>query len=447
MSKALREGKKDYSLLAYWYCRPLFRIGTNVFYKRFQMDKPEVFEKGVATVVVLNHANAFIDPVACAINFNFRGFYMARGDAFKNKLVGSILYGIGILPIFRMSDGGRAGVLKNDVSYKAFSNHLNRNRLIQIFPEAICVWEKKMRSIKKGTARMVLSYLKDNNKTTLKIQAVGLNYSCASKYGSDLFIKAGESIDAGDFLDAYLQDENKGMMALTKAIEQKLSPLMIQVDNEGETVFNILEVILKNELASDDLALHFQRSKQLGVWVNQLLTNDIFWHPMEEKVLGYNKMLKAAYYRDHLFTDETQKKLTLLNITMKSFLLVLGLPLFLIGIVLNGWLYVGIAQFVKHKVKERIFEASAKILLGTILFQLNWLLLLILVKLISGSWLYALYAVLIGVFSAWFSWHFQLYLKKSLGFIKLYFNKNGTNEKMLLETRQFILKLVNKAFS
>jgi glycerol-3-phosphate O-acyltransferase / dihydroxyacetone phosphate acyltransferase len=447
MSKALREGKKDYSLLAYWYCKPLFRIGTNVFYRRFQMDKPEVLEKGVATVVVLNHANAFMDPVACAINFDFRGFYMARGDAFKNKFVGSILYGIGILPIFRMSDGGRAGVLKNDVSYKAFSNHLNRNRLIQIFPEAICVWEKKMRPIKKGTARMVLSYLKDNSKTTLKIQPVGLNYSCASKYGSDLFIKAGKPIDAGDFLDTYLQDENKGMMALTKAIEQELAPLMIQVNNEGETVFNILEVMLKNELASEDLALHFQRSQQLGLWVNELLTNTTFWHPMEEKVLTYNKMLKAAYYRDHLFTAATQKKLTPLNVIFKSFLLILGLPLFLLGLVLNGGPYFVIEQFAKHKVKERIFEASAKILLGTILFQLNWLLFFIIVKLLSGSWLYAGYVLLAGIFTAWFSWHFQLYLKKSLGFIKLYFNRNGANEKSLFATRQVILKLTDKAFS
>ncbi len=446
MGKLLREGYKDYSSLAYAYCKPLFAIGVKTFYGRVQMPQPDVFEKDVPMLVVLNHANAFIDPVACAIHFDFKGFYMARGDAFNNKLVASFLWGIGILPIFRMSDAGRQGVLKNNVSFQAFSNHLNRGKLIQIFPEAICVWEKKMRPIKKGTARMVLSYMKANGKSNLKIQPVGLNYSCASKFGSDLYINAGEPIDAGLYLETFLADEQEGMALLTKAIENQLAPLMIQVNNELETAFNILEVILKNENGTNDLAQHFQRSKALGQWMDAPSESNLEWQMFTSKVIAYNKLLKENNYRDHLFTKNALDRSTPLNVTIKSILLILGMPLFFVGVVLNGWPYFFITQFVKRKVKERIFEASAKILLGTMLFQLNWLLLFVLMKGISGSWLYAMYVLIIAIFTAWFSRHFQLYLKKSLGFIKLYFNKNGTEEKSLLTTRAFILMRVNKAF-
>jgi glycerol-3-phosphate O-acyltransferase / dihydroxyacetone phosphate acyltransferase len=444
MSKELRSGKKDYAYLAYLYCKPMFYFGTNAFYKRFQMDKPEVFQENVATVVVLNHANAFMDPIACALNFNFRGFYMARGDAFKNKIMGSLLYGIGILPIFRMSDGGRAGLLQNDVSYKAFSNHLNRNRLIQIFPEAICVWEKKLRPIKKGTARMILNYLRDNNKSSLKIQPIGLNYSCASKLGSDLFIKAGEPIDAGHYLADFLVDENRAMIALTKDIENSMSPLLIQVNNENETVFNILEVILKNEADTDDLSIHFERSRKLGIWMNQASESNANWNEFKSKVIDYNKDLKSNGYRDNLFTESAISKLGFSSTFLKFIFLFLAAPIFLLGIIFNGLPYYFIKYFVKKKVNERIFEASAKILLGAILFQINLILMFFTAYIITKNWWYALLTLLLAIFSGWFSLRFSTYFKKCVGFVKLYFNRNASFVKRILASRKEILSVIDR---
>jgi glycerol-3-phosphate O-acyltransferase / dihydroxyacetone phosphate acyltransferase len=444
MSKELRSGKKDYAYLAYLYCKPLFYFGTNLFYRRFQMDKPEVFQEGLATVVVLNHANAFMDPIACALHFNFRGFYMARGDAFKNKIVGSLLYGIGILPIFRMSDGGRAGLLQNDISYKAFSNHLNRNRLIQIFPEAICVWEKKLRPVKKGTARMVLNYLRDNNKSSLMIQPVGLNYSCASKLGSDLFLKAGEPIDAGNYLADFLVDENKAMIALTRDIENRMSPLLIQVKNEDEDAFNILEVILKNEKKTDDLATHFERSKKLGLWMIKASESNGNWDTFKSKVLDYNKELKSNAYRDNLFTDTSMSKLVWSSLVLKFLFILLASPLFLSGIIFNGLPYYFIQYFVKNKVKERIFEASAKILLSAILFQFNFIVVFFAAYIISKNWKYAIVTLLLAIFSGWFSLRFSAYFKKCTGFIKLYFNRSTNLTKRILELRKEIMATINK---
>jgi glycerol-3-phosphate O-acyltransferase / dihydroxyacetone phosphate acyltransferase len=445
MSKALREGNKDYSLLAYVYCKMMFLISVRTFYRRFQTDKSNVLKKNVATVVVLNHANAFIDPVACALSFNFRGFYMARGDAFKNKIVGSFLYGIGILPIFRMSDAGRQGLLKNDISYKAFSNHLLRDRLIQIFPEAICVWEKKLRPVKKGTARMILNYLKDNNKTTLNVQALGLNYSCASKFGSDLYLTSGKAIDAGQYLQQYLEDESAGMMALTKAIENEMSQLIIQVSNENETAFNILEVMQKNELASNDLAQHYEQSKKLGLWMDTHHVDDHHWHSFKQMVIDYNLQLKASGYRDHLFTPPSLSQLTFFNLLIKIVILTLGMPFLLIGILLNGLPYLIVESFVKKKVKERIFEASAKILLGGILFQVNWLLLFFVSKWVSGSWIHALITLLAAIVTCWFGFKFSWYVRKSFGFIILYFNRQSPRVEALKEIRKKILSKISMA--
>jgi glycerol-3-phosphate O-acyltransferase / dihydroxyacetone phosphate acyltransferase len=439
MSQRLREGKKDYSIVAYVYCKAMFLISTKTFYRRFQIDKTDVLKKNQATVVVLNHANAFMDPVACAFSFDFRGFYMARGDAFKNKVVASFLYGIGILPIFRMSDAGREGVLKNDISYRAFSNHLKRNRLIQIFPEAICVWEKKLRPIKKGTARMILNYLKETNQTSLNVQPLGLNYSCASKFGSDLYLTSGKAIDAGDFLQLYLADEQAGMMALTKAMASEMTQLIIQVSNANEDAFNVLEVMLKNELGSDDLGKHYERSKQLGKWMDEQIETSSEWIAFKESVIYYKAQLKSNGYRDHLFTERLLAQLTFGNTLIKIFYLCIGAPFLLLGIVFNILPYIIVEQFVKQKVKERIFEASAKVLLGGVLFQINWLLLFIFSWMFSGYWLYALITLTVAIITCWFGFKFSWYVRKAFGFIRLYFHRSSDIVKNLNETRKQIL--------
>ena len=90
-----------------------------LFFKRVKMKNSSVARSKGPMFIAMNHPNAFMDPMAyCAFLFYPRTYFMARGDAFKKGLATTALESMGILPIFRLRDGGYESVKKNLDSFK-----------------------------------------------------------------------------------------------------------------------------------------------------------------------------------------------------------------------------------------------------------------------------------------------------------------------------------------
>lgn len=93
--------------------RYLITFFLPAFYKRIQgKNLSELNVKG-PVIIAMNHPNAFTDPIYIAyLSYPLRVSYLARGDAFKPGLVSYLLEKIGIVPIFRIQDGGKEGLKK-----------------------------------------------------------------------------------------------------------------------------------------------------------------------------------------------------------------------------------------------------------------------------------------------------------------------------------------------
>lgn len=78
-------------------------------------------------ILAMNHPNAFTDAVAFTfIAHPIRTKYLARGDAFKPGLISWILEQIGIVPIFRLQDAGKEGLLKNQSTFRKVNQLLQK---------------------------------------------------------------------------------------------------------------------------------------------------------------------------------------------------------------------------------------------------------------------------------------------------------------------------------
>ncbi|MBC7863155.1 MAG: 1-acyl-sn-glycerol-3-phosphate acyltransferase, partial [Bacteroidia bacterium] len=131
-----------------------FYTAVGTYYKRIQFRNKAVIFPDRPVIIAMNHPNSFMDPIAFSSQCIRKMFYLARGDSFK-KGIGWALEGVGIIPIYRMSDAGRDGVKKNDESFEAVSRHLAKNHSVIIFPEGLCIQERRLRNLKKGCARIV----------------------------------------------------------------------------------------------------------------------------------------------------------------------------------------------------------------------------------------------------------------------------------------------------
>lgn len=126
-------------------------------------------------IIASNHPNSFFDAICIAVLYPKPIYFLARGDAFKKPMVAKILNALHLIPIYRLSEG-KSNLSKNEDTFKRCLELLHQNQTILIFSEGLCVNEWKLRSLKKGTARLALMALKDGI-TNLKIQPTNVNYS------------------------------------------------------------------------------------------------------------------------------------------------------------------------------------------------------------------------------------------------------------------------------
>ena len=83
------------------------------FYKRLQIKNPHFARIKGPVIIAMNHPNSFVDPILFAVlTHPLRPSFLARGDAFKPGIASWFLGKIGIIPIFRIQDGGKEGLKK-----------------------------------------------------------------------------------------------------------------------------------------------------------------------------------------------------------------------------------------------------------------------------------------------------------------------------------------------
>jgi 1-acyl-sn-glycerol-3-phosphate acyltransferase len=127
-----------------------------------------------ATILASNHPNSFFDAIFIAVHYKKPIYFLARGDAFKNPAVASLLHSIHLIPIYRMSEG-KENLSKNDQTFETCLRLLKQNATILIFSEGLCLNEWKLRSLKKGTSR--LAWMAKNADLETQIVPTVLTYS------------------------------------------------------------------------------------------------------------------------------------------------------------------------------------------------------------------------------------------------------------------------------
>ena len=98
-----------------------------------------------------------MDPIVIASQLisklNQNTYYLTRADIFKKKIASNFFKSVYMLPIYRQRDGVNT-VKKNEEVFDYCFDILNNKGNIIIFPEGNHSNIKKLRSLKKGIARI-----------------------------------------------------------------------------------------------------------------------------------------------------------------------------------------------------------------------------------------------------------------------------------------------------
>ncbi len=438
--------------MLYFIIKLMAIIAVKTFFNKISAENQDYISTDVPIIFAANHPNMMMDPLIIGYTCKRNLHFFAKNTFFDNPLAGWFLKKIQIVPIYRKQDDP-AQMNKNERTFVRGYEILKQNKAFLIFPEGISTGERILSEIKTGAARIGCGAEAENDwQLGVQIIPVGLNYTHAIKFRSDVAIRFGQPIHLSDFQHTYQQDKQAAVICVTEQIETALSKLTVNLqDLEMQEIVEALEKIYKQDLAVD-LGLAIE-DKSADFSVTKGLINAVEWYYAHKPELV--EEFKAHLFRYQRFLDRLQIKdeflhasrsgVTFSEKTRAIFFIIFMFPFYLYGLINNMVPYKFPRWYVRHFVKYKPQVASWKMISGAVVFLIYYPILIIVVAFLSGNifwtFLYAISLIPSGNFVLKYMHRFRTH-RQHLRFLSIFYRKR-TLIYNLMQQRTRIITFLN----
>ncbi len=150
-------------------------------------------------LLVANHPSSFMDALLIAVFSKRPMHFLARGDAFNNRILAATFRSFNMLPVYRISEG-KENLDKNFETFDAVHEALTKNEMVLIFGEGISENNWDLRKQKKGAARIIIrAWKSDTPAKHTTIVPVGLTYEHYKGAGKSIVLNYGKALHQNDF--------------------------------------------------------------------------------------------------------------------------------------------------------------------------------------------------------------------------------------------------------
>lgn len=327
-------------------------------FNNYQPNKP--------TVLACNHPNSFLDGIMFDSILPKPIYILTRGDSMNSKFKRSIFNQLYIVPIHRLSEG-RENLMKNDETFLKCREILKNNGTVIIFSEGICVQEKRLRPLKKGTARICLEFMRLFPDKDLQVIPTGINLDEFNTQKTNIHLNIGKPLDLKAVSKLYNDNQAKGILEFNDMLSPKIKAQIIHLDT----------VDIENKFNQEYLPKF--RTKFLKTFIYDS-------HIIQDKIdIGSQLNNGLAPEIDPKYHINFKKNF-LFYLLIKMILLLSKVFFFFPNYLTK---YV-----VNHHVSNSVFKHSVFVGLKMILGTVNCLILLVFIWVFMG-WVYAVIALLI----------------------------------------------------
>lgn len=173
-----------------------------------------------------NHPNGLIDPGLLFILAPRHVTFLAKEPLFRMPVLGSLLRGLGALPVFRKQDGP-GDTTKNEGTLTASVDALVQGRAITLFPEGKSHSEPQLAELKTGAARIALEAARRG--AAVRLVPVGMTYEAKNNFKSRVHIEVAPALSAQDFLEAPGGDAHEAARRFTAAMADALHAVTLNL--------------------------------------------------------------------------------------------------------------------------------------------------------------------------------------------------------------------------
>lgn len=183
-------------------------------------------------LVVANHPNSLLDPL---VLFHVAGRPtrpLAKAPLFEQLILGTILRGLGGLPVYRQQDDP-ALMHRNDETFARAVAALHAGDAVQIYPEGQSHSNPELAPMRTGAARIALRAEAERGWSLgLHVVPIGLTYHRKSAFRGVVLATAGEPFTIAHLRAAYERDAYEGVRLLTEEITRRLRALTVNVTQQ-----------------------------------------------------------------------------------------------------------------------------------------------------------------------------------------------------------------------
>lgn len=313
----------------YNYCKFNTRLTTHLFYNNIRLSGEENIPIDKPVLLALTHPNSFLDAVLVGGMIKRDTYFLARGDAFGNKLVLPILNSLNMLPVFRLSEG-KDNLGKNTETFDACQNILAKRKIVIIFAEGLSENNWELRAMKKGPARIAKkAWSSDSDSKEMVVIPVGLTYEHYQGSGKNILLNIGKPITKNHF------DENENEALFVRKFNDKvmqdlgqlayINPALKVGTKEYQNFRGVFQQAVKNEKTVPKIIEALYTNKKEGLKVN------------EHKFLAYSLLFLPLYKLGNWLSPKIVKQQIFFDsISFGLFMFLWPIYLIVIGVILNA---------------------------------------------------------------------------------------------------------------
>jgi 1-acyl-sn-glycerol-3-phosphate acyltransferase len=335
-------------------------------------------------ILIANHAASFLDAMILGILLPRQMYYFSRSDIFRNFWANKFLRSVHMIPVYNV-EHGRSEISRNEETFAEGEAILNQGKMLLVFPEGLSRIERIMLPLKKGTARVALqTEAKNNFNMGLSIIPVGINYS-VHRFRADVLLHAGDPVRVSDYETLYRENPARAISQLTRELEARFSETIFYVSQANRTGY--IDRLLELYRADTFYPLDHIR----GVPVLRMekdICGRVSGMPEDEyqqrwsDLQRYDQVLRRYRLMDHSVNGRYKV------IAGHLLLLIIGLPLFLLSLLLNA-LPLRFAKWIADTQVTRVdFYTSVLSAVGGVSYFLWWLLLIGMAAFVGNTWVW-----------------------------------------------------------
>lgn len=378
------------------------------YYRRVTRRGLANIPKNKPVIFAANHQNSLIDPIVIATTNRFPVFFLTKSDVFKKPFIAKILYSLNMLPIYRERDGADFKE-KNVAIFNRCSQILAGNGRIIIFPEGSHNNQNRLRNLKKGIARIALQANRETEED-IWIVPVGLNYTNTRNKCADLLVSYGKAINATELINSKkdVVNENEVFHPLMSQLAEGMREEML--DYQIEKFYGLYDFFISSiKRTRTTVKSKFIWDKQKSEKLTDFITaNTSKASEMKAEVESVEEVCEKENLRAYLF-NKTKHSLFLPLLG-----LIVGFPIFVLGIITSYIPSIIPQQFLLNKIKDRQYDSSINMVLGGFLLFLFWVIQTIIIAWITEGYWWMLYFVFC-VIAAWFAFEYYVFYLRFIG--------------------------------